>query len=150
MANHETMRIGRCYVLAELQRRGAREIATTGNVRNFRIRASKRDSSGTVYIRVKAKRVGDWQCSSNEGKPGKKPKSPETIFWIFVDIGTKKHPEFWIVPDWWIRNDIYETHQDWLRSHGGTRPVTPESTHHAIRKERIEEWKDRWEILGIF
>ena len=34
----------------------------------------------------------------------------ERDFWIFVDIGCEP-PMFYIVPAWWIANDIYEIHQ---------------------------------------
>jgi hypothetical protein len=30
------------------------------------------------------------------------------------------------------------------------RARSPGSTHHAIDRRRIEEWRDRWDILGIF
>lgn len=44
----------------------------------------------------------------------------------------------------------YRTHQAYLKKHGGKRKTTPGSKHHSITTKRIESWKDRWEILGIF
>jgi len=55
-----------------------------------------------------------------------------------------------VVPEWWILNDIHVHHLAYLKRHGGRRARNPESTHHAIQHARIEEWRDRWDILGIF
>ena len=33
--------------------------------------------------------------------------------------------------------------------HGGRRKINPESTHHSISLKRIEQWRDRWDILGL-
>ncbi len=81
------------------------------------------------------------------------PESPldETDFWVFVDLGDLDvSPRYWVVPDWWMRNDIYEAHQAYLASHGGNRARNPDSTHHAIDERRLEAWEARWDVLGIF
>ena len=62
----------------------------------------------------------------------------------------EQHPNYYIVPDWWIRNDIYRTHKAYLRKHGGKRKYNPESKHHRIDIKRIKQWKDKWDILKIF
>jgi hypothetical protein len=53
------------------------------------------------------------------------------------------------VPEWWIRNDISEKHDDYLRSRGGMRPVNLDSDHHAIGTERVAQWLDRWDQLRV-
>jgi len=74
-----------------------------------------------------------------------------TTFWIFVDVGQQHTaPRYWIVPQWWIRNDIARAHQAYLDRHGGRRPSNPQSTHHAIEEHRVAQWEDRWDILEIF
>jgi hypothetical protein len=81
------------------------------------------------------------------------PPTPpdETVFWIFVDLGDMDAaPRYWIVPDWWIRNDIFRAHKAYLDRHGGTRARSPNSTHHAIDENRLREWQGKWNILGIF
>jgi hypothetical protein len=55
------------------------------------------------------------------------------------------------MPEWWIQNDIYRAHSNYLAKHGGVRPGSnPDSTHHAIQTARVSEWRDRWDLLGIF
>ena len=72
------------------------------------------------------------------------------VFWVFVDLGSMDaHPRYWVVPDWWLKNDIYTAHRAYLRKHGGQRARNPDSTHHAIDESRLREWQGRWEILGI-
>jgi hypothetical protein len=61
-------------------------------------------------------------------------------FWAFVDLGgDRAAPRYWLVPDWWIRNDIYKTHQEYLGRHGGRRARPPDSTHHGIEEKRLAE-----------
>ena len=54
------------------------------------------------------------------------------------------------MPTWWIENDIYEHHQAYLARYGGHRAVTEGSKHHGLADERVDQWKDKWEILSIF
>jgi hypothetical protein len=79
------------------------------------------------------------------------PPADETNFWVFVDLGDlDASPRYWVVPDWWIRDNIYKTHKTYLDSHGGKRARNPDSTHHSINESRLEEWQEQWDILGIF
>ena len=148
--NQQTARAGEYYVAAELNRRGAYAVTFAGNMPKIDIMASNLDQSRIVTIQVKTKRSGTWHASIDEGRPCE-PRVPETAFWVFIDIGSsKKHPEFWIVPDWWIRNNIHKTHQDYLNRHGGKRARSPKSKHHAIDEKRIKQWKDKWGLLDVF
>ena len=86
------------------------------------------------------------------GQRRKAPAAPtdEITFWVFVDLGgPDAAPRYWIVPDWWIRNDIAEAHQAYLDRHGGRRARNPDSTHHAIDEKRLADWQGKWDILGI-
>lgn len=100
-------------------------------------------------IRVKSRRSGNWQIPITEGA------SPETEvddreFWVLVDfIGYPEDTGFYVMPGSWLRRRIHEDHENWLASHGGTRPVTPKSTHHRVVTEVVEQWKDRWDIIGL-
>ena len=79
------------------------------------------------------------------------PPADETNFWVFVDLGDlDASPRYWVVPDWWIRDNIYKTHKTYLDSHGGKRARNLDSTHHSINESRLEEWQEQWDILGIF
>jgi hypothetical protein len=101
-----------------------------------------------ITIRVKSRRSGSWQIPITEGC------SPETHvdeneFWALVDFTVSTiTPDFYIMPGKWLRNDIYRNYLDYLAFHGGQRPVTPKSTHHSLAVDRIEQWKERWDILS--
>jgi hypothetical protein len=70
------------------------------------------------------------------------------MYWILVDL-EQDPPSFYVVPNWWMENDIYTAHADYLSQHGGTRAVSPKSRHHAIRPHRVEQWLERWDELGL-
>lgn len=135
--NQQTGRAGEYFVVAELNKRGAFAVPFAGNMPRIDILASNSDESRTVYIQVKTKRGGrTWHSNILDGQ-SMLPKSDELKFWAFVDLGgLDDHPRFWIVPDWWIKNNIFETHRAYLDRHGGVRPGNPNSTHHAIDDKR--------------
>jgi len=64
-------------------------------------------------------------------------------------LNNKAKPEFYIMPEWWIANDIHERHAAYLKRYGGKRKHGGDSTHHSINLDRIAQWKDRWDILGL-
>lgn len=149
--NQQVGRAGEYFVVAELNKRGAFAVPFAGNMPKIDIIACNSDEGRTVYIQVKTKRGGNtWHSSTVDGHPMSE-NANETNFWMFVDLGDiNAPPRYWIVPDWWIKNDIYTAHQHYLNKHGGVRPGNRRSTHHAIAESRLEKWKDRWDILGIF
>ena len=150
-SNQQVGRAGEYFVVAELNKRGAYAVPFAGNMPKIDIIACNSDESRTVSIQVKTKRGGKTWHSSILGSQPMSPKSGEMNFWVFVDLGNfGNHPRFWIVPDWWIKNDIFKTHQDYLKKHGGKRPGNPDSTHHAIDEKRLSVWEGQWESLDIF
>jgi hypothetical protein len=68
---------------------------------------------------------------------------------VLVDLRLAA-PKYFVMPEWWIKNDIYDAHADYLAAHGGVRPGKPDSLHHAIPVARVDQWRDRWDVLGIF
>ena len=55
------------------------------------------------------------------------------------------------MPERWIENDIVTAHAAYLDKHGGVRPgKNPDSTHHGIPTARVDQWLERWDLLGIF
>jgi hypothetical protein len=148
-SNQQTARAGEFFAAAELNKRGAYAVTFAGNMPSIDILASNRDQSRTVRIQVKTKRSGSWQTSIDRGKRCE-PRENEDSFWIFVDLGKENDaPKYYIVPEWWIRNDIYEAHQSYLRKHGGKRKFSQDSKHHSIDSRRIQEWEGKWDVLGI-
>jgi hypothetical protein len=147
----QVARAGEHFVAAELHRRGAYAVTFAGNMPRIDLLASNAEQTRTVMIQVKTKRSGTWQTSTRTGIP--REAVPEELrFWILVDLrrSPDDSPVYYIVHEWWIQNDIHEAHQEYLRRHGGTRAESPGSTHHAIPRTRIEQWRDRWDLLDIF
>ena len=151
LTNQQVGRAGEHFVAAELHRRGAYAVTFSGNMPEIDILASDVARTRTVSIQVKTKTAGAWQTSVKRGR--RRRKSPdETDFWVFVDLGkdSEPRPDYFITPRWWIENSIYRRHRAYLARHGGHRARSPESTHHAIPVDAIEEWRERWDVLRIF
>ncbi len=147
---YQTGQAGEYFVAAELNRRGAYSVTFSGNMPGIDIIASNVTRNRTVFIQVKTRRAGTWQTTIDQGKLAKK-KDNETSFWVFVDLRPKlTFPEYYIVPECWIQNDIYKSHRAYLKKHGGKRARNPKSKHHSIKSDRIEKWKDRWDEMRIF
>jgi len=147
----QVARAGEYYVAAELNKRGAFAVTFAGNMPKIDLMACNQDQSRTIHIQVKTKRSGyTWHSSIVGSEPMNQPED-ESNFWVFVDLGDlDTSPRYWIVPDWWIRNDIYNAHRAYLDRHGGERARNPDSKHHSIEENRLDGWQDRWDILGIF
>jgi hypothetical protein len=143
-SNISTNRAGEQALVAELSRRGASLIEVIpGRRRTLRVVHRGRDYT----LRVKARRAGTWQASTSDGEPRAVETEP-TRFWVFADLA-ERPPALYIAPDWWVRNDIFLAHREYLARHGGHRARTDESTHHAVPLDRIAEWRDRWDQLGL-
>ncbi|TYB36471.1 hypothetical protein FXF50_18130 [Micromonospora sp. AP08] len=67
---------------------------------------------------------------------------------MFVDLGADP-VDFYVAPAIWVRDEITKRHQAFLLRHGGKRPVNPDSVHHKIKVEWIEQWRQRWGLLGM-
>ena len=149
MSNQQVNAEGKRKVEAELLKRGAGSVFYHRGRKSI-LKAANSDRSRTVELRIKTKRKGNWHTTSDEAKQAGNPQNwaEETTFWVFVDM--EGDARYWIVPDLWLRNDIYEAHQQYLSKHGGRRPKNDKSNHHSIEESRVEEWQDKWEILGIF
>ena len=121
---------------------GAYAVTFSGNIPNFDINASNREQTRAVQIQVKTKRT--------KGRPRGKPKNEEIRFWVLVDLSKPlgELPDFYVIPEYWIQNDIHKNNMADLANHGGKRPSGSESKHHSITMKRVEQWKGRWDILG--
>ncbi|MBN2565651.1 MAG: hypothetical protein JXB46_08070 [Candidatus Eisenbacteria bacterium] len=148
--NQQVARAGEYFVVGELSKRGAFAVTFAGNMPKIDVIACNQDQTRTIHIQVKTKRGGRNWHSSIVGSQPMEPQSDEANFWVFVDLGdVTASPRYWVVPDWWIRDDIYQAHRAYLESHGGKRARTPDSTHHSIDENRLKEWEGRWDVLGI-
>jgi hypothetical protein len=148
MSNITTFEIGMKAVERMLENLGASniEIKKEGNKKSIQFYSHDEKSSFSIVTRSKT--AGTWQTSIDYGKPSKK-KAAETDFWIFVDLDNIDKPKFYIVPKWWITNNIYETHQAYLSKYMGTRKYNPDSKHHAVQLSRIKQWENRWDLFNL-
>jgi hypothetical protein len=147
LTNQQVGYAGENFVAAEIHRRGGYAVTFSGNMKGIDLLASDVNHERVISIQVKTKTAGTWQTSTKHGKKQTEP-SDVTRFWIFVDLG-KADPEYYVVPGWWMENDIFTNHQKYLDLHGGHRAKTDSCTHHAIPVKRISQWKDDWDGLGI-
>lgn len=146
-SNFATNRRGLDLVVAEIERRGGRGwIISEGRRRE--IHATGSDSRREVAIQVKARTRGDWQTSIEYGRQRNLEEMPSR-FWILVDLQPSK-PLYYVVPEWWIQNDIWTVHHRYIDPRGGHRAVNDDSVHHSIGTSRVADWLDRWDELGIF
>ena len=134
------------FVVAELNRRGIiASILANHLFKKIDIIACNSNQTRTVLITVKTRRKGVWYASVNDGKPSIKIEN-ETDFWIFVSIEELNElPNYYIVPEWWIRNDIYNK----TKGFQSDKAKSNTYRHHGINVNRIEQWKDRWDIFGL-
>ena len=149
LRNQQVGQAGEHFVAAELHRRGAYAVTFSGNMPDIDIYASNVDRTRMIAIQVKTKTAGSWHTDTRRGK--QRDENPEeSEFWVFVDIGKDPdvRPDYFVVPAWWMQNSIFTEYQAYLDQHGGQRPTTQSSTHHAIRPAVLEEWREQWGILG--
>ena len=149
MSNHEKGALGRELVISRLAELGAQSPYYSKQGRRHIIIASNTSRTKQITIIVKTKLSGDWQVSTDDGIPSDDNHNDNT-FWVFVDIsGSVTKPDYYVMPDQWIRNNIYEEHQAYLKRHGGERARNSLSKHHSITWERINKWVGRWNILNL-
>ena len=134
-------------VVAELARRGAEtRVERRGNRKEIIARGP--GSNRDVVIMVRARTRGDWQAQASAGRV-REPEAESSRFWIMVDLFADA-TNYYVVPEWWIQNDIHDKHQQYLAHHGGTRPLNEKSDTTKIETKRVVEWLDRWDQLSIF
>lgn len=148
LRNDQVGRAGEYFVAAEIVRRGGYAVTFSGNMPGIDIIASDPDQTRMVTVQVKTKTRGDWQTSTRRARPHAEDPL-DGRFWVLVDLGTE-HPGYFVMPAWWIENDIHEAHQAYVEKRGGHRAQNDLSTHHSIKLGRVEQWRGRWDVLGVF
>jgi hypothetical protein len=103
---------------------------------------AKRPTGGAIRVRVKARTKGTWQATVTSGSQNPTQTVVPT-FWAFVDLSAQP-VGIYLAPDAWVRRDIFDAHQAYLRKHGGKRARNVDSDHHAIALDRIERWFNAW------
>jgi hypothetical protein len=148
LTTQQVARAGEHLVAAEIHLRGGYAATFAGNMPGVDLLAADASRTRTVHIQVKTRTTGTWH--SNTGRAQERaPVEDELTYWVLVDL-IPPRPEFYVAPSWWMENEMYLDHQAHLARHGGVRPVNPKSKHIGISSQLVAEWKDRWDILGIF
>ena len=132
--------------LAELKKRGASDLKEQREGRKKYI--VYRGIDGKEYkILTRSKNSPTWQTDISYGKPCSE-KENETVFWLFIDL--QDNPaSFYPVSSSWISNDVYEVHQKYIQRNNGKRKFNNDSTHHSIRIERVKNFKNQWNKIGL-
>jgi hypothetical protein len=150
---YRTGQAGEHFVMAEIHRRGALASLLPSVAGEFDIVAFDTNHAVRVSIQVKSfgRSSAMWQTSTTKGRLFSDIPRGErrNRFWVMVDLRPEA-PEFYVVPEPWIRNDIATRHADYLAEHGQARARGGDSTHTAIKPARMFKWRDRWDLLGIF
>ena len=115
--------------------------------RSHRLRVRNTRAGNPLQIAVRSRTAGTWQTQASLGTPASTDR-PDDAFWVLVDLGASPY-EFYVIPEWWMLDDIYAHHERYLAAHGGTRAQSPNSDHHAIPTSRVRQWRDRWDLLGL-
>lgn len=153
LTNQQVERARELFVAGEIHRRGGYAVTFAGNMPGIDMLASDRDNTHRVSIQVKTKGPNSrsWQTSTRHGLSSESVHSALFAgrFWVLVDL-RPAYLGFYVMPELWIRSDIYERHQEYLVLHGGIRPNNPASEHHQINVARVVEWQDAWNVQGIF
>lgn len=146
MSNHNTAELGIKATRKEIERLGGVNIVEhkEGHLR-FITFVSPNGNSYKVVTR--ARKSGTWQTMATYGEQ-RRENPLESEYWVFVDLGNNP-ARFYPIPFWWISNDIYEVHHEYLERHGGHRKYNDNSVHHAVSLTRIKSWEGRWDKLGL-
>lgn len=147
LSTQQVARAGEHLVAAEINLRGGYAAMFTGNMPGIDLLATNATRTRTIGVQVNTRSSGsDWQVKTTDGRL---PESvgDDSVYWVFVDLGTR---EFWVAPGSWVQNVIQLRYTAHLERHGGQRPVTPSSDHATLPTEVLDEWKDGWDVLGIF
>ena len=139
-------RRGRAFMKEQLELRGA----TVREIKDRRLsllEVTPPGSPKSSHVRVKTRQSGTWQLSVSDGSPD--PVSPAIpTFWALVDFKDDRRVVF-VVPDRDVRREIHAGHQRYLERHGGKRALNDASNHHALGADRIQTWRERWDLLGL-
>ncbi|MGN6608166.1 MAG: hypothetical protein ACTHMS_14280 [Jatrophihabitans sp.] len=138
---------GIAAVVKEVTERGGQaRVVQDGNRREVVVTGP--GGEGEVRLVVRARTAGDWQTRASYGTPMAEDEHPRA-FWVLVHLGPGPAVRSYVVPEWWMLNDISEKHDEYLAFRSGTRPVNPDSDHHSIATNRVEQWLERWDQIPV-
>ena len=141
---------GELFVAAELNKRGATATLYLTNTPRVDVVATDPEQRKTVHIQVKSSRSKRWHGNIEKLRDESK-EARESDFLVFVDLGGEKEaPTYYVCPLLKFAAELCQGYDQWVKSRGGKRPRSPESTHILVTVDHVEPWRERWDLLGIF
>jgi hypothetical protein len=162
-SNRLVGQVGEFLVCAELGRRGLIATPFAGNVPGFDVIAVG-ENLRSIPIQVKTADGGAWQCDSTtylridydeatqrQDVRGLKEIPNADLIMVFVWLAQQpnQRDRFFLCRRRDVAQLVYEEHTSFLQKHGGRRPRKPESTHSAIRTDRLKSmgFEDDWSLV---
>jgi hypothetical protein len=130
--NPQTHEAGRHFAVAEALMRGY-QAALVGPSTFIKVNGHK--------AQVQAAAKGAWLITDVD-----KYTSATIEHVVLVDL-TDGLREFYICPGDQLRGDVRKRHDQFLASHGGTRPRNPASKNATIHPEQVRKWRNGWRRL---
>lgn len=134
---------------AELNKRGAIATLYLTSTPRVDVVATDPDQHRSVNVQVKTSTSGRWHGNIDRLR-SERDSAASSDFIIFVHLGSEEHsPTYYVCPMREFAAQHCQGHEDWIKRHGGTRPKSPESKHTLVTADGIEQWRERWDLLGI-
>lgn len=137
---------GEYFVAAELSRKGYLASITLRNTKGVDILCSNANATKTIAIQVKTNRRSNREWMLNQKAESFYAKNH---FYVFVNLhDNEQQPDYFIVPSEVVATHAKETYATWLASPGKNGRAHIDTT---MRKfaDPSEEYKDRWDLLGL-
>ena len=137
---------GEYYVAAELSSKGYIASITLRNSKGVDVLCSNADATRSVGIQVKTSFGQDRRWLLNKEA---EDYYAENLFYVFVCLNkNQSKPEYFVVPSKHIAKQTKEGHAKWLLTPGKKGRIHKDSKM-RIFKDKKEEFKDRWDLLGL-
>ncbi len=149
--------IGENLVVAELGRKEILATAFAGNVPDIDLLAYKDGKS--IPIQIKSLRSGSLRTNAKDyleinfdGEKqeivGKRSDIDLDLIFVIVKLGQKLGDDiFYICKKSTIQDLVLKEHGNFLKKHGGIRPKNTKSYDCSVHLEKLEEYKDDWELI---
>ncbi len=136
---------GEYLVAAELTRRGYVASLTLRNTRGIDILTSNSDATRSVGIQVKTSQGAHprWMMSKKA-----EVDIAENLFYVFVWLPPHAPATYYVVPRKVVAKYVSKSHRRWLKKPGKHGQAHRDTSLRSFR-DRENEYKDRWDLLGL-
>ena len=118
---------------------------TLRNTRGIDILASNSDATRSVGIQVKTAQGvrPDWMMNKKA-----EADLAENLLYVFVCLPPEDSATFYVVPRKVVAKYVRESHAEWLKT-PGRQGQAHKDTDMRRYKDPAQEYKDRWDLLGL-